>query len=204
MKQKDYYNLVRNFDKRTPESELEKAVQACERRGFHVRFCERYVVEQDERRRRVVEHAFFCNSECVILARRFNSSSRYRRKGSDLIEASTLDAIVFQKSLSNSQRAEEFAKEYAELTKRFTAKWKAKETSRQTIPTTFPDEMKPKGHLVYKKSGKRGRVFTGPQLAEHNEQQIKRKKKEAEIDTERIRCHISLEKEDRCREVEEA
>ena len=94
-----------------------------------------------------------------------HEGDRYRRKGSDLIEASTLDAVAFQKSLPNSQRAEEFAKEYAELTKRFTAKWKAKEASHQTIPTTFPDEIKPKGHLVYKKSGKRRRVFTGPQQA---------------------------------------
>lgn len=74
MKQKDYYNLVRSFEKRTPESELDKAVQACERRGFHVRFYKNYVVEQDERRRRVVEHAFLCNPECVRLARWFISS----------------------------------------------------------------------------------------------------------------------------------
>ena len=56
-----------------------------------------------------------------------HEGDRYRRKGSDLIEASTLDAVAFQKSLPNSQRAEEFAKEYAELTKEFIAKWKAKE-----------------------------------------------------------------------------
>lgn len=56
--------------------------------------------------------------------------------------------MAFKKSLPNLQGAEEFAKEYAELTKRSTAKWIVKEASRQAIPTTFPDEIKPKGHLV--------------------------------------------------------
>ena len=84
------------------------------------------------------------------------------------------------------------------------AKWKVKEAARQNIPTTFPDEIKPKEHSVYNKSGKRGRVFTGPQLAEYNEKQSKRRKRQEEINAERIRRHISLEKEDRCREEEEA
>ena len=58
-KQKDYYNLVRSFEKRTPESELDKAVQAYEQRGFHVRFYEKYVVAQDEKRRRLWNMQFF-------------------------------------------------------------------------------------------------------------------------------------------------
>lgn len=51
MKHKYYYNLVCSFEKRTTESELDKAVQTCKQQGFHVRFYEKYVVEQDERRR---------------------------------------------------------------------------------------------------------------------------------------------------------
>lgn len=125
-----------------------------------------------------------------------HDGDRYRRKCSDLIQASTLEAMTSQKSLPNLQRAEEFAKEYAELKKRFMAEWKVKEAERQTIPTTYPDEIKPKGNLVYKKSGKRGRVFTGPQLAKHNVQQSKRKKRQGGVDAERIRRHVSLGKEE--------
>ncbi len=65
MKQKDYYNLVCSFEKRTREPELDKALQAYKRQRFHIRFYEKYMVEQDERRRRIVEHAFFCNSKYV-------------------------------------------------------------------------------------------------------------------------------------------
>lgn len=50
MKHKYYYNLICSFEKPTTESQLDKAVQTCEQRGFHVRSYEKYVVEQDERR----------------------------------------------------------------------------------------------------------------------------------------------------------
>ena len=74
IKRKDYYNLQRTVGKRTPETELHRAVVALEQKGFHVRFNEKYFVEGDERSRRVVEQFFFCNSERIRLARCFISS----------------------------------------------------------------------------------------------------------------------------------
>lgn len=71
------------------------------------------------------------------------------------------------------------------------------------VAEAYPDEIKPKGHLVYKKVGKRGRVFTGPQLAKNNVQQSKRKKRQGGVDAERIRRDVSLGKEDRYIEEED-
>lgn len=48
-----------------------------------------------------------------------HAGDRYQRKGIDLVESATRNAIAFQKSLPNSQRAEEFTREYAQLTEKF-------------------------------------------------------------------------------------
>lgn len=53
---------------------MHRAVAALEQKGFHFRFNEKYLVEGDEKSRRVVEQFFFCNSEQIRLARRFVSS----------------------------------------------------------------------------------------------------------------------------------
>lgn len=58
IKRKDYYNLQRSAGKRTPETELDRAVRNLELKGFHVRFSEKYQVEGDIRSRRIVEHFF--------------------------------------------------------------------------------------------------------------------------------------------------
>lgn len=44
IKRKDYYNLQRSVGKRTPETELDRAVRNLELKGFHVRFSEKYQV----------------------------------------------------------------------------------------------------------------------------------------------------------------
>lgn len=55
IKRKDYYNLQRTVGKQTPETELHRVVATLEHKGFHVRFTEKYIVEQDEKSRRVVD-----------------------------------------------------------------------------------------------------------------------------------------------------
>lgn len=69
----DYYNLVRSEGSHSPEEELQFALSTLETEGFHVRCMEKYLVENDTRQRRVVEHFFFCNEEQIRLARRFVS-----------------------------------------------------------------------------------------------------------------------------------
>lgn len=63
-----------------------------------------------------------------------HDGDRYRRKCSDLIQASTLEAMTFQKSLPNLQRAEEFAKEYAELKKDSRLNGKSKKLNVKPYP----------------------------------------------------------------------
>ena len=70
---KDYYNLARSQGKYTPEEELTYALGFLEEEGFHVRTLEKYLVENNTPRRRVVEHFFFCNAEQIRLTRRFVS-----------------------------------------------------------------------------------------------------------------------------------
>ena len=55
IKRKDYYKLQRTIGKQRPETELHRAVAALEHEGFHVRFNEKYLVEGDEKSRRVVD-----------------------------------------------------------------------------------------------------------------------------------------------------
>lgn len=55
IKRKDHNNLQRTVEKITPETELYRVVAALEHKGFHVRFNEKYLVEGNEKSRRVVD-----------------------------------------------------------------------------------------------------------------------------------------------------
>ena len=68
-----FYNLARSAGAHTPEQELKLALGILKDEGFHVRCSEKYIVENNIRQRRVVEHFFFCNQEQIRLARRFVS-----------------------------------------------------------------------------------------------------------------------------------
>ena len=70
----DFYNLQRSEGKLTSEEELLGALGHLEDRGFHVLTKEVYLVEQNERRRRVIEMFFFCSPEQIAMGRRFVSS----------------------------------------------------------------------------------------------------------------------------------
>ena len=52
----------------------------------------------------------------------FYKGDRYWRNGVDLMEAVAREAIVFYKTLVNSQRAEEFAKKFSFVAEKFTSK----------------------------------------------------------------------------------
>ena len=102
---------------------------------------------------------------------------RYWRKGVNLIEDIARDAIVFHKTLANSQRAEEFAKEFSFLAENFTSKWKERESARNRIPTTFPDKQLAKEGVTYKKGGSRRRAYTGRETAQAKEDDAHHKKR---------------------------
>lgn len=55
------------------EEELQFALGTLKTEGFHVRCMEKYLVQNNRPKRRVVEHFFFCNEEQIRLARRFVS-----------------------------------------------------------------------------------------------------------------------------------
>lgn len=70
---KQYYNLIRHKSKPSDEEKIEIAMTHLDLQGFHVRFAERYMVENNVRQRRVVEHFLFCSPQQTAMARRFVS-----------------------------------------------------------------------------------------------------------------------------------
>ncbi len=69
----DYYNLQRSSEKLTSEEELLAALGHLEDMGFHVLTKKVYMIENNERRRRVTEMFFFCSPEQIVMGRRFVS-----------------------------------------------------------------------------------------------------------------------------------
>ena len=67
----DYCNLAHSEGAHTPEEELLFALGSLKDRGFHLRCKEKYIVKNNVRERRVIEHFLFCNAEQIRLARRF-------------------------------------------------------------------------------------------------------------------------------------
>lgn len=122
----------------------------------------------------------------------FYMDDRYWRKGVDLIEAVARDAIVFHKTLANSQRAEKLAKEVSFLAEKFTSKWNKRESARNMIPTTFPDEQLAKEGLTYKKGGSRRRAYTGREAAQAKEDDAHHKKRKRVLEKARMDNHLSL------------
>lgn len=81
----------------------------------------------------------------------FYMGNWYQRKTVNLIEVVVRDAIVFYKTLANSQKAEEFGKKFSFLAKKFTFKQKKRENAWNKIPTIFFDKQLAKKSLIYKK-----------------------------------------------------
>ena len=71
---KEYYNLIRSTGRKTPQERLTLALKTLEMEGFHIRCFEKYIVEENIRQRRVVEHFFFCHPDQIRYARRFVST----------------------------------------------------------------------------------------------------------------------------------
>ena len=86
-------------------------------------------------------------------------------------------------------RREGYAREFAKFTAIFNKKWQDKELARPLIPTTFPDEIRPKENLMYKKSGSRRRAYTGREAAEADEAKQRRAKRKDSIEEGRRRRH---------------
>ncbi len=73
VERKDFYNLVRSPSHTTKENKVEIALVYLSMEGFHVRYSEKYVVENDIRQNRIIELFFFCSPEQIQLARQFVS-----------------------------------------------------------------------------------------------------------------------------------
>ena len=120
------------------------------------------------------------------------SGDKFRRGGVDLLHAAAHQSIDFHKSIENTHRGEEFARGFAEMTAKYTKKWQEKEQARSFIPTTFPDEIRPKDNLKYKKGGSRRRAYTGREAAEAEEADQRRAKRRDSIEKGRRQRHEEL------------
>lgn len=69
----DYYNLQQSSKKLISEEELLAALNYLKDIGFHVLTKKIYIIENNERRRRVTEMFFFCSPEQIVMGRRFVS-----------------------------------------------------------------------------------------------------------------------------------
>lgn len=86
----------------------------------------------------------------------FQMGDRCWRKGVDLIDAVARDAIVFHKTLANSQRAEEFAKGFFISSREvhFQMERKRMRTKQDSFPLPFLTRNSLKKDLTYKKRRK--------------------------------------------------
>ena len=121
------------------------------------------------------------------------SGDKFRRAEVDLLHAAAHQSIDFHKSIENKHRGEEFARGFAEMTAQYTKKWQEKELARSFIPTTFPDEIRPKDNLKYKKGGSRRRAYTGREAAEAEEADQRRAKRRDSIEKGRRQRHEELD-----------
>lgn len=69
----DYYNLSRSEGNHAEEEARQFALAVLKEEGFLVRCFEKNVVENNQVKRRVIEHFFFWNEEQICFARRFLS-----------------------------------------------------------------------------------------------------------------------------------
>lgn len=70
---KTYWNLMRT-NKLSPEDKIQVTLDTLESKGFHIRCLNKYLVEDNVRKRQVIEAFFFCSPEQVEMGRRFVSS----------------------------------------------------------------------------------------------------------------------------------
>ncbi len=73
LSQDDYYNLARTEERHTEEEARKYALTILKNHRFRVRCIEKNIMESGQRKKRVIEHFFFCNSEQIRLTRRFVS-----------------------------------------------------------------------------------------------------------------------------------
>ena len=110
------------------------------------------------------------------------SEGRFRRGGLDLLHSVAYQSIDLHQSIEDSYRREEYAREHAHIVEKFNKKWQKKELVRPLIPTTFPDEIRPKENLMYKKGGSRRRAYTGREAAEARETEQRRTRRRDSIE----------------------
>ena len=88
------------------------------------------------------------------------SEDKFRRGGLALLHSVANQSNDLHQSIEDSHRRKEYAREHAHIVEKFNKKWQKKELIRPLIPTTFPDEIRPKENLMYKKGGSHRRAYT--------------------------------------------
>lgn len=99
---------------------------------------------------------------------------KYRRQRVEVLQSSARQAIDFASSLS--EQREEFSREYEKVTEKLKQKWKSKQEERTLIPTTFPEPIREKSSLKYRKAGSRHRAYIGLEAALSRGAQAKRQR----------------------------
>ena len=121
---------------------------------------------------------------------------RYRRGGVDMMQSAAFESTDLHKSMENSHRDEEYARAYVANSAKFNQQWLERESARSLIPTTFPDEIRPKENLRWKKGGSRRRAYTGREAAEADEANQRRARRKDSIEQGRRRRHDKLRESD--------
>ena len=121
---------------------------------------------------------------------------RYRRGGVDMMQSAAFESMDLHKSMENSHRDEEYARAYVANSAKFNQQWLERESARSLIPTTFPDEIRPKENLRWKKGGSRRRAYTGCEAAEADEANQRRARCRDSIEQGRRRRYDKLRESD--------
>ena len=121
-----------------------------------------------------------------------DNGDRFHRGDADLLLATAHQSIDFHKSIEDVHRGEEYARGLAAVTEKFNRKFLKKKMVRSSIPTTFPDEIRPKKNLMWKKGGSRRRAYTGREAAEAGEAIQRRARRKDSIEQGRRRRHDKL------------
>ena len=122
--------------------------------------------------------------------------NRYQRRGADLLLSIAHDALDFHKSIADAHRTEEYARDCTRIMGKLNKQWEKKELARSYIPTTFPDEIRPKDNLVWKKGGSRRRAYTGREVAEAEEAKQRQTKRKESIEQDKRQRYNKLQVEE--------
>lgn len=131
------------------------------------------------------------NTSHQLTGQDHHAGDRYQWDGKDLLHSAAIHSINFHTSLTDSHRGEEYARDYFQVVEKLNEKWRQKQAV-TTIPTAFPDPIRPKENLKFKKGGSRRRAYTGREATEAEEKEKRNKKRRESIDRGRVELHYRI------------